>query len=107
MSQTAPANSFLPNSSSYMFEPVTVNGDVFQVKWMGDLNMHGLFLTRKGVTSLVAAHHNGHSCFQLIRLIVEGDADGIIAQMEYIQRCGGLTTNPENFVAGLNISLDF
>ena len=71
----------------------------FETVWCEDLDTHVLVFVQgvgqyKGTRSVIASHHNGHSCRELALRIVrcwarDTDQHEAMMQADYIQQCGG------------------
>jgi len=69
---------------------VTVANGKLEVSWIDQIDAHGLFLTfADGQIMLLATHNNGHSCLVLAERIETGNEERVIAQADFIRRCGG------------------
>lgn len=88
--------SILPNSDTTILKPLEGKHGVFQVKWISELDTHGLFFSSGTYNSVIAMHHNGYSCHALAKRIIEvwqlsKPEQYAIDQYKYINACGGMT----------------
>lgn len=81
--------SILPSSDSQILQPMRFGARVLQVHPIMEADTHGLFLETPHGPSLLATHPNGYSCHALAKRMVEGDAQRVKEQAEYILACGG------------------
>lgn len=88
-----PTSSLLGNSSPEILKPIQIPAGTLQVAWIEQIDAHGLFLTDEHGTSVIAAHHNGFSCYALARCIRDKDEDRALRQLQFIRDCGGLVRN--------------
>lgn len=92
--------SILPNSSPEILrERYGCNG-ILQVVWIEEINAHALFFTDSRGRSLLATHHNGHSCASLAERMLSGDLKRAEDQRAYIVACGGTAKGP-SFIADI------
>ena len=96
MLKITPEESVLPNSSPEVLQPLPGCGGIFQVVWMSQLGAHALlFQDSRSYVTLLATHHNGHSCRELASRMVARETGRAVEQLEYIQRCGGTARSSE------------
>ena len=72
---------------------------VLQVMPDEKMETHHLVLTRNNLPTIIASHPNGFSCHSLAERIIEGNANRITEQADYIVRCGGTAKSFVDIVA--------
>ena len=82
------ARPILANSSPEILLKITSPHGILSVKWIEQIDAHGLFLQREG-EMLLATHNNGFSCYALGKALAEGDHQKATRQLDYIKACGG------------------
>lgn len=81
--------SLLPSSDSRILTPIKFKGGCLTVKPDSENDTHHLVFEKSGNYRILASHANGYSCHSLAERIISGDAAKILAQLKYIDDCGG------------------
>jgi len=78
-------NSILPSSDARILQPIKFKAGSLVVVPDEAADTHHLVFD--GVT--LASHPNGYSCYALAKRMIEGGSTNVMAQADYIIRCGG------------------
>lgn len=89
MRSTNFAGSFFPSHRSQIMMPVESAIGSLRVCPDSDAGTNRLVLTVDGLDEELASHANGFSCRELLDRLMKKQGDRVLAQADFIVRCGG------------------
>lgn len=95
--------SLLPSNEARILQPVVTPFGTLQVRVIAELDAHGLFHKHATGESLLATHPNGYSCHELLKRMVAGDVDRVIAQVDHILKCGDTARHLDHIINTLKL----